>query len=155
MALPSCDQDDRKLDILAARCFIGTAQVDISCLTFLEGRQIDSRIVDDLVSSFQKTRCRRYESDNFIPVLITKSSLRRALRISNLNQTDLRTPAHDGCPRSLKAAKKQKFTCAHGRHRINAAERFLGPDDRWWPVKLFLTESKGTHVNPNSDHANS
>lgn len=155
MAFPSCDEDDRNLDMLAARCLVGTARVNISCLKFLDGRQIDGRIVQDLVNSFEQTRCRRYEPDNFIPVLITTSKLRRALRASNISRTDLRTTRQDGTFHILKPAKNQRFSCAHGRHRIKAAEQFFDSSDWWWPVKLFLTDSKGTHDNPIFDHANS
>jgi hypothetical protein len=155
MAFPTCDQDDRELNILAASSFVGTARVDISCLEFLDSRQLDGRIVEELVSNFQQTRCRRYESENFIPVLITKAGLERALRVSNINRTDLKTPAQDGSFRFLKAAKNQKFSCIHGQHRIRAAEQFLDPRDRWWPVKLFLPNSKGRHRDSIVEHANS
>jgi hypothetical protein len=155
MAFPACDQDDRDLDILATKCFVGTARVDISCLKFLEGRQIDNRIVQDLVRGFQQVRCRRYDPDNFIPVLITESNFQRALRVSDINQTALKNSSQDGSFYFLKTAKNQKLVCAHGRHRIKAAEQFLDPNDRWWPVKLFVVDSHGTHVNSIFDRANS
>jgi hypothetical protein len=155
MAFPARDQDDRELNILAAERFVGTVRVAISCLQFLDARQLDPRVVKELVSNFQQTRCRRYESENFIPVLITKSDLDRALRVSDINRTDLKTPDQEGSFRFLKAAKRQNFTCVYGQHRIRAAEQFLDPRDRWWPVKLFIPKSKGRYRDSNVEHANS
>lgn len=153
MASSVSDCGDRELNLLAARCFVGTARVDIPCLGFLEGREIDNRIVQDLVTSFEQTRCRRYEQDNFIPVLISTSNLTKALRASNISRADLRTTRQEGTFRHLKPAKNQKFSGVHGRHRIKAAEQFLDASDWWWPVKLFQVDSKGTTTAPDFDHA--
>jgi hypothetical protein len=71
--------------------------VDISCLQFLDARQLDPRVVDELVSNFRQTR---YESENFIPVLITKSGRSRALRVLYMGKIKVKVleqMSHTGC----------------------------------------------------------
>lgn len=143
MAYPSTDKDDRDLHILATKRLIGTARTDISCLDFIGGRQIDDRIVENLVGVFKKTRCQRYNPDHFIPVLIFQANLEKALKASGLSQTALGTPARDGSLPFLRTNPKQKLSCVHGKHRVKAASYFLPSDDRWWTVKVFLAKSNG------------
>lgn len=147
MAFLSCDKDDRDSNLLATKRFIGTARTDISCLEFIKPREIDHPHVEHLVSVFQKTRCRRYDPENFIPVLITQAKLKRALRVSDLTQTSLRNAAPDGSLCFLKTAKNQKLSCVRGQHRIKAAENFLHKSDHWWTIKIFLVESEGIEAN--------
>jgi hypothetical protein len=96
MACLRNDTDDCASNVLADQRLIGTARADISCLEFIEGRQIDNRIVKNLVTVFQKQRCRRYDRENYIPVLITRANLRRVLKSSKLTKAGLKSPAHDG-----------------------------------------------------------
>jgi hypothetical protein len=123
--------------------FAGTARVAISCLEFIPGRQIVPNIVTCLVRVFEKVRCRRLDPDNFIPVFITPSDLKRALRTSNLPPNALKRPSADGSLCFLNVATNQKLTCLHGRHRIQAAIKHLEPNDLWWTVKLFLATPEG------------
>lgn len=71
MACLSNDKDDHESNVLAASRLIRTAQVEISCLEFINGWQIDKQIVDKLAVVFEQARCRRYDPENIIPVLIT------------------------------------------------------------------------------------
>lgn len=146
MAFPSSDKDDRASNVLADNRFIGTARADISYLTFIEGRQIDNQIVEKLITVFQQKRCRRYEPENYIPVLITKENLKRALKASKLKRAALQSPAKDGSLRFLKPAKNQELFCLHGRHRIEAAKKFLPDTDQWWTIRVYLVESDGTQT---------
>ena len=116
---------------------ISTARVDISCLDFIEGRQIDRRIVDYLKAIFAATKCRqgskedsRYDPKNYIPVLIKSSSeLKRVLKASKKTRKDLNV--RRGSPCLLRTAPGQKLLCLDGRHRIEAADEFLSPGNRW------------------------
>jgi hypothetical protein len=146
MACLYSEADDRATNVLADQRLIGTARANISSLEFIEGRQIDDRIVKNLINVFQQERCRRYDPENYIPVLLTQANLRRVLRSSKLTKADLKRPAHDGSLCLLKTAKNQMLRCLHGRHRIKAAEQFLPYDDRWWTIRIYLIKSDGTHT---------
>jgi hypothetical protein len=146
MAYPSSDKDDRASNVLADSRYIGTARADISCLTFSQGRQTDHQIVEELITVFGQKRCRRYEPGNYIPVLISKANLKRALKASKLKRAALQSPAEDGSLCFLRTAKKQKLFCFHGRHRIEAAKRFLPDKDQWWTIRVYLVESDGTQT---------
>lgn len=89
----SSAREDRNLHILAAKRLIGTARVDISCLNFFQGRQRDHRVVDYLSGVFLQNDCLRYDPDNFVPVLITRRDLDKALCASGLDDSDLKAPA--------------------------------------------------------------
>jgi hypothetical protein len=61
--------DDCATNVLIDNRFVGTARAKISSLKFIKGRQINKRIVDELISVFQQERCRRYEWVEPIEVL--------------------------------------------------------------------------------------
>ena len=134
MAFTSSDTNDCVINALADNQFIGTARADISTLEFIKGRQIDNLIVENLITVFQQKRCRRYEPEDYIPVLVTKANLKRAA---------LQSPAEDGSLCLLRTAKNQKLSCLHRRHRIKAAENFLPDKDQWWTVRIYLVASDG------------
>ena len=144
MASLYSDKADRNLNALVARQLIGTARADVSCLDFFQGRQTDHQVVKHLLEVFCQIGCRRYDPDNFIPVLITKADLNIALQASGLNRTALQGQVQEGLPHILKTAKKQTLSCAHGRHRIEAAKQFLPEDDQRWTIKIFLVKSKSS-----------
>jgi hypothetical protein len=129
---------------------VGIARVDISCLAFIERRQIDRRIVDYLKEIFRATKCglgnekdSRYDAKNYVPVFIQSSSeLKRVLNASKKTQKDLNVEG--GPPCFLKTAPGQKLLCLDGRHRIQAADEFLSPGNRWWIVRLLLKSENGT-----------
>ncbi|CZR55714.1 uncharacterized protein PAC_05602 [Phialocephala subalpina] len=121
---------------------IGTARVAISSLEFVGGRELDSRIVDGLIKNFELRKCRRYDPDHYIPVIISTTQLKRALRASNINQSELLSPTKRGSLCFLKTAVGQKLQCLQGKHRVKAAEEFfVDSRDRWWAIRLFLCDS--------------
>ena len=137
------DEYDRELNLITSRRFIGNVRVKISSLDFVDARGEDRRIVEGLKQTYQKQRCRRYDSDNYIPVRIAPNELRKALKASGLRKNDLKSPSQDGAPRFLCTAPNQKLSCLQGLHRIKAAEEFFNlPEDRWWIVKLILYRSE-------------
>jgi hypothetical protein len=141
-----CDAGDKRdLDInaLISERLIGVARADTASLEFIKGREIDARIIDGLVRVFRKTKCRRHDPDHHIPVVINQGDLSKTLEASGLTQEALATPAKDGSPHFVRAVGAQKFLCLHGRHRIEAAQKFLPDDDQWWTIKLVLVISQG------------
>jgi hypothetical protein len=160
MASPSTEKGDLESNAFAARRVIGTVRAEFSSLQFMlvesietrqgERRQEDSRIVNNLAEIFQKTKIRRYDPKNFIRAFVTPAGLRKALDASGVTQTVLTTPAPDGSLRLLKTGSNQKLSCVEGLHRIRAAEKVLAEDDRWWTVKLYLSDCKGTSTRTRS-----
>jgi len=140
--MTSHEQDDLELNSTTSKRFVGFARVDISVFHFMDGREIDDRITKGLIKLFQRTRCRRYDPDNYLKVLITKSQLKRALRSSKIPQNSLKTPTTDGSFHFLHVGPNEKLICRDGQHRIKAAEYFEA-GDRWWTVELFLSHSEG------------
>jgi len=135
--LSSRDRNDRVASIIKHKRVLGVVRADINALEFVGGRQKDPKIVDNLKEHFQRARCRRFIPDNYIPVLITITELRKALRASGLNEQAFQTPAKDGSF-FLKTAPRQNLKCLEGRHRIEAAKQILPPGDHWWTFKLLL-----------------
>lgn len=125
MASLSSTRENPDLNILAARRFIGTARVDISCLKFFQGRQTDYRVVDNLLRVFSQSGCLRYDPDNYVPVLIFEEELQRALRASSLAQSTLKNAVKERSLSFLKVVKDQKLSCAQGRYRVEAAKSFF------------------------------
>lgn len=129
---------------------VGIARVDISCLAFIERRQIDRRIVDYLKGIFESTKCgqgnekdSRYDAKNYLPVYIRSSSeLKRVLNTSKKTHKDLNIEG--GPPCFLRTAPGEKLLCLDGRHRIEAAKEHLSPGNRWWIVRLLLKSENGT-----------
>jgi Protein of unknown function (DUF3723) len=129
---------------------VGIARVDISCLAFIERRQIDRRIVDYLKGIFEATKCgqgsekdSRYDAKNYVPVYLKSSSeLKRVLNASKKTHKDLNVEG--GPPCFLQTAPGQKLLGVDGRHRIQAAKEHLRPGNRWWIVRLLLKAEKGT-----------
>lgn len=106
MASLSSVRENRDLNILAARRFIGTARADISCLAFFQGRQRDHLVVYNLLRVFSQNGCLRHDPDNYVPVLITDADLKKALRASGLGQSALRHTAQEQALCFLKTSKK-------------------------------------------------
>ena len=136
------DRRDRKLNITTSKKSIGCARVNTSSLQFVEGREIDPQIVQGLVDLFQRTKCRRYDPDNYIRVSVTKQQLKSILRLSKLTKNALKSPSQDGSLPLLNTGSI-KLTSYGGQHRIKAVETFPDPDDHWWTVRLFLKSAKG------------
>lgn len=144
MASLFSEEENRNLNMLAARRLIGTARADISCLEFFQGRQTDHHVVQTLLTVFSQAGCLRHDPDNYVPVLITKGNLRKALRASGLSQSALRNTARETPLCFLKVAKNQMLSCAHGRQRKEAAKSFFAEQqDRWWIIKVFLVNPDG------------
>jgi hypothetical protein len=136
--------DDYSLS--AAKCLVGIVRVDIFCLAFqddIEARQIDSAIVQKLITIFTKSSngCERDRPGNQVPALISSRELDHMLEISQLTRNDLqRSLLGVGYPKLN--TSNTKIYCLHRRHRLRAAAAFLRhfeQEDYWWTVKQAFT----------------
>jgi hypothetical protein len=140
------DQFDRVLNVELGNRLVGVVRVDLSCLDFVKGREIDPHTVQGLTNLFESTACRRNDPKNYIDVHITPTALTKALKASSLTEKDL-GPQQDGALPFLTTAPNQRLLCQYGRHRIKAAEQFLPSNDQWWTVILYVKKSTSTsHV---------
>ncbi len=99
----------------------------------VDPRQLDPKNVARLFGIFKLEGCRRFESQNHVPALISQTVLNGLLEQIpggqlSLNPQD-KTPLH--------VDPKHDLKCLHGRHRIEAAKKYLHPDDKWWIVDLY------------------
>ena len=117
--------------------FCGSIKCPIRRLRYefiaVDPRQLDPKNVARLLGIFKLEGCRRLEPQNHVPALISRTSLNALLEyvpggLSSLNLHD-ETPVH--------VDPNHDLTCLHGRHRIEAAKKYLHPDDKWWIVDLY------------------
>jgi hypothetical protein len=110
-----------------SRAFCGSVKIPLDKLRGEElpenPRQFDEKNVARLLDIFNKDGCQRREPDNHVPVLIARSALPEGpLRVGS--DLQLFNPDHP-------------LTCLHGRHRLEAARKFLSGNDRWWVADLY------------------
>lgn len=108
-------EKDLKLFREKARAFRQSVKVPLNKLQYEElpnnPRQFDESNAARLLNIFQKTGCYPRESDNHVPVLISSADLPELPRNSD-SDLPLLDPDHS-------------LIYLHGRHRIEAARRFL------------------------------
>ena len=120
------------------RAFCGSIKCPIRRLRFesitVDPRQLDPRNVARLLEIFKLEGCRRLEPQNHVPALISPLVFNALVeRVpGGLNPQD-QTPVLVDPTSDLK--------CLHGRHRIEAAKKYLHPDEKWWIIDLYV-ESK-------------
>lgn len=121
----------------------GTARVSISEIEFDPpiSRCIDDKNVERLCDIFRKSRCRRFEVDNYVPVTVSRSALADALQLADVPARTLLLGSGNQIP-FLKFSSGQLLGL-HGRHRLCAGSKLLAPLERWWTVDLYL---EGTNL---------
>ena len=87
-------------------------------------RQFDEKNVERLVNVFKKEGCQRREAENHVPALISRPEI-----------SSVPPRAEEDLP-SYNPSNPLVFL--HGRHRLEAAQRFLREQDRWWVVDLYI-----------------
>jgi hypothetical protein len=112
---------DLKLFRGKSRAFCGTFRVSLDKLQYEElpnnPRQFDVKNAARLLDIFHKQGCRPRESDNHVPALVSRSSLPEAC-LNAEGDLPLLNPNHP-------------LTYLHGRHRLEAAHKFLTGNDRF------------------------
>lgn len=119
--------------------FCGSIKCPIRRLRYesinVDPRQLDFKNVARLVGVFKLEGCRRLESQNHVPALISRAALHTLLEHIPRGQSSLDLKDKDGVP--FLVDPPNDLTCLHGRHRIEAAKKYLHPDDKWWVVDLY------------------
>lgn len=129
------DSDDSDL----GGFFRGHAKVGLEYLDFqasLFGQRVfDVSNVERLRAKFDKDKCAREETNNYISAVISDDLLKQAIGLSNTTMDHLK--GGTGLP-WLVLPQGARLSCLYGRHRVEAAKRgVLLPGDRWWSVTLY------------------
>ena len=96
-------------------------------------RQTDPKNIKRLLSIFKLEGCCRLEPRNRVPVLISVAQYERLIerlpeRGSTLKNCTIEPP---------ESTLAEKLVCLHGKHRLEAARRYLGSGQRWWIIDLY------------------
>jgi hypothetical protein len=124
---------------------IAIVKVGLNSLEFCDGREVDKKIVGNLVEIFEKSRygCDREHDSHVIKGHIDPNDLNRILALSNLTLEDLQRSLVSHSYRPRIETGNLKIRCLDGQHRVEAAKSFLLPSDLWWTVKLYFTLKEG------------
>jgi hypothetical protein len=118
-----------------ARAFCGSVKIPLDKLqpeALPENpRQFDEENAERLLRIFRED-CQRWEPDNHVPVLISRSAL------PDGPLGDILNPEYP-------------LIYLHGRHRLEAASRFFNGNDRWWIADLY---SDGMSTYLSRDYSN-
>ena len=117
----------------------GTARVQLQHLQFRwDGVGKPSvKNVEKLKETLKKD-CRRLETRNHVPAIVSQADLDNALTISGLSCESLLSRAASDYP-DLLFPSGYRLECLHGKRRILAAKEVLSFPDRWWTVDFYLT----------------
>jgi hypothetical protein len=114
--------------------FKGTARIAIKHLAFpYPSRQIDRKIIDQLLRDFEGEGCKPEEPDHRIPAVVDNSVLEAALAKLSMSVDAFRANASNPPTLHLDQATLE---CLHGQHRVFAAQEY-NPTNRWWIVDLY------------------
>ena len=126
------------------KAFCGSIQCLLSALRFeditIAPRQYDHTNVSRLVQVFKDVGCKRPPEENHVAALISTERLQQIREeISEENRGGRKAKDQD-----MQSVSRNGLSllCLQGRHRIEAAKRFLHPDDRWWMVDLYKEEGE-------------
>ena len=117
--------------------FCGSIKCPIRRLRYesitVDPRQLDPKNIARLLGIFKLEGCRRLDPQHHVPALVSKTVLNALLEQVPGGQSGLspqdKSPVH--------VDPKHDLKCLHGRHRLEAAKKYLHPDDKWWIVNLY------------------
>lgn len=114
--------------------FKGTARIAIKHLAFPHpSRQIDRKIIDQLLRDFEGEGCRPEEPDHRIPAIVDDLVLEAALEKIPMSVNAFKANSSNAPILHLDQATLE---CLHGQHRVLAAQEH-NPTNRWWMVDLY------------------
>ncbi|KAL6359123.1 hypothetical protein LRP88_09323 [Fusarium phalaenopsidis] len=111
------------------RCPVG------SLLPYGEGRQINPDAVRRLAKSFEITRCRQEEEENFIHGIITHDDLKDITSALGISEKALKCTTRQ---KNYPLLSGLRIACLDGRHRIRASIKHQPLS--WWVVKLLRVQ---------------
>jgi len=111
------------------------ARVSLDDLSFGHdsARSIDERNVFRLRKIFEIEGCQRSDGHNFIDATAAGNA---ATSFEPEQLPLFKIPADNWC--TVPLLKLGAIACLNGQHRIEAAKRYLAPNDRWWIVRIFV-----------------
>ena len=116
-----------------SRTFCGSVKVPINKLQYetipKNPRQFDDKNVARLLKVFEEEGCVRLEPEHYVPVLISRNALPQGFRAGNISDVILQEPQF--------FTPEHPLTYLHGRHRLEAAKKYLAANDKWWVVNLY------------------
>ena len=125
--------DDLQLFREKSRTFCGLVKVPIDKLHHetipTNPRQFDNKNVARLLKVFEDNECLRLEPDHYVSALISRDALPQFLRSGNIGDFILQEPQF--------FEPEHPLIYLHGRHRLEAAKKYLAANDKWWVVKLY------------------
>jgi len=134
--------DELQLFREKSRTFCGSVKVPIDKLQHesipTNPRQFDNNNVARLLKVFEDEKCLRLEPDHYISALISRDALPQVLRFDNIGDFILQKPRF--------FEPKHPLTYLHGRHRLEAAKKYLAANDKWWVVNLYADGKKPVSI---------
>lgn len=113
-----------------SRTFCGSFRIPLDKLEYEKlpnnPRQRDGKNVTRLLDVFCVEGCQPREPENHVPALISCSALPQASRPGGVNGSVFKEPQW--------FIPESPLRVLHGRHRLEAARKFLERADRWWVV---------------------
>lgn len=88
-----------------------------------------------LARIFELESCLRFHPNHHVPIVISRQRLNNALRLDESSIEALRSAKE---PSLLSLHESVSYL--HEAHRLEANNRFLHSDDRWWVANLYLEE---------------
>ncbi|KAL8770678.1 MAG: hypothetical protein Q9209_003746 [Squamulea sp. 1 TL-2023] len=137
------------------RAYRGTVKYPLQHLeeenTNLNPRQTDPKNIKRLLEIFKLEGCRRSEPRNRVPALISPEQYTRL--IDGLPNKDLYLKDCNLEPPETTLA--ETLVCLHGKHRLEAARRYLGSGQKWWIVDLYSDDiNVSAKAELREEHAN-
>lgn len=102
-----------------------------------KSRQLNRKNVERLIKVFQLEGCRRLDAENHVPGLIPNRAL--SILLESVTEGEVRLKASDKEP--VWSDTPDRLTYLHGRHRLEAAKRFLPANEKWWVVDLYTDDA--------------
>jgi hypothetical protein len=135
-----------ELHRLLINSLVGVIRVEIYSLSFYGGRQKDPTIVQYQQEIYERCRkgCDQDKEEYFIPAVVNEAELEDILRTNNLTREILQRTIYvkNNRNRPKIILPNFKLRCMHGKHRIEAAKRFLKPPETWWTIKLYCLDTR-------------
>lgn len=115
--------------------FMGYARIPLHHLDFDSGRDIDHKNIKRLLHIFGEEGCQQDDHRHSVPVIMNSEVLVDALYARRMTLSSLRQSAADAP--LLNLPPDVRIVCLHGKHRIQAAVKFLKPPYQWWTVRIY------------------
>lgn len=96
---------------------------------------LNQEALERLRGIFRKDGFRRLEVNNFVPVVVSRRALDRAISKANISAQDL---LNSGDQPHLLEFDSKEVLALHGRHRLQVGSELLAFVERWWTVDIYL-----------------